>query len=70
MGELYNDGKVIIVNYQCDICNKGIVYCIDSYKMKDDNGDIHIIYTHRCPVCGAVQDLEDIKYPFSKVIPI
>ncbi len=69
MGEVCCDARVILVNYQCDICHKGLVYCIDSEYMKDDNGDGHMIYTHRCPVCGSTADLEDIKYPFPKIIP-
>ena len=59
----------MIVNYICDICNNGIVDCIDSSSYEDDNGDTHIVYTHKCRFCNAVCDIEDIKYPRYEIIP-
>lgn len=69
MGEVCVDTRTILVNYRCDNCNEGIVFCEDSYCEKDDNGDYHMLYIHRCPVCGCSAELEDIKYPYPKIIP-
>lgn len=70
MSEVATDAKVVLINYLCDNCNKGIVQCIDSRCEKDDNGDFQMIYTHKCPVCGLVADLENIRYPYAKIIPL
>lgn len=70
MSIVVSDARVILVNYQCDICKNGLLYCIDKECTKDDEGDYHSIYTHRCPNCGFTIDIEDISYPYPKIIPI
>ncbi len=70
MSEVATDAKVVIVNYLCDNCHKGLVQCIDSRCEKDDNGDFQTTYTYQCPVCGIVAELDNIKYPYTKIVPI
>lgn len=70
MGEVYKKVQPIRVYYRCDFCNKGIVELIDTDKEKDDDGETHTIYTYKCPVCGIVDSLYDIKYPYIKYIDI
>lgn len=68
--EEYSDCKTVLIHYKCDNCNVGYLECIDSYYEKDDNGDTHQINTHRCSNCGATIDLEDIMYPYTKIVSI
>lgn len=62
-------GKVVIVNYKCDVCNTGYLNCIDKTSYKDDDGENQTIYTHQCSECGAMINLENLYYPHYKVIP-
>ena len=70
MSEVATDAKVIIINYLCDNCNKGFVQCIDSTYEKNDNGDFQSTYTYQCPICGMISELEKIRYPYTKIIPL
>lgn len=70
MGEVCAEAKTLIVNYRCDICGLGILRCVDSTNIQDDNGDWHNINTHTCSYCGNTVDIEDIKYPYNKLVPI
>lgn len=68
--EIEHDAKVKIVDYVCDICGRGTLYCTDTTTMKDDSGDYYTIYTHRCNNCGAMVEIEGFQYPYNRVIPI
>lgn len=69
MGIVYTKVKPVRVDYQCDNCKLGIVELLDSYKEKGDDGENHTIYTYKCPICGVIDSLYDIKYPYIDFIP-
>lgn len=60
--------RPVKVYYKCDHCNKGIVELIDKEFEKDDDGETHIVYTYKCPICGIIDSLYDIKYPYIKYV--
>lgn len=64
MSEMIQEVQPVKVFYRCDFCNQGIVELVDEETEKDDEGEFHKIYTYRCPVCGIVDSLYDLKYPY------
>ena len=67
--EIECGAKAIIVNYQCDICHNGNLICIDSNNFTNDEGQTETTYTHRCTACGVLFEIDNIKYPYYKIIP-
>ena len=64
MSEMIIEVQPVKVYYRCDNCNTGIIELVDEDKEKCDDGEIHNVYTYRCPVCGIIDQLYDIKYPY------
>ena len=67
--EFENGAKVVIVNYQCDLCKKGSLICIDSNSFTNDEGNTETTYLHQCNSCGILFEIDNIKYPYYKIIP-
>ena len=51
MSEVYKEVKPVKVYYKCDNCNEGIVDQVDYEAVKCDDGEYHMIFTYKCPVC-------------------
>lgn len=64
MGEMIHEVQPVKIDYRCDNCNIGIVELVDTDKEIDDEGETHTLYTYKCPHCGLISSLYDIKYPY------
>ena len=64
MGLMYKSVKPVKVYYQCDNCKIGFPEIIDSYKEKDDEGEVHDYFGYQCPNCEMKETLIDLRFPY------